>query len=128
MSGIRLDKWLWAARFFKTRGLARDAIDGGKIRIEGVKAKPSKVITPGLRIEISKGHTIMIVDVLDVRGDRRSAAEAQKLYEETTDSRTKRESERDLRSFSRAGFQPADHRPNKLERRQMTKFKGVFND
>ena len=128
MSGIRLDKWLWAARFFKTRGLARDAIDGGKIRIEGVKAKPSKVITPGLRIEISKGQTIMVVDVLDARGDRRSAAEAQKLYEETAESRVKRESERDLRNFSRAGFQPADHRPNKLERRQMTKFKGVFND
>ena len=128
MSGIRLDKWLWAARFFKTRGLARDAIDGGKIRIEGVKAKPSKVITPGLRIEISKGQTIMVVDVLDARGDRRSAAEAQKLYEETAESRVKRESERDLRNFSRAGFQPADHRPNKLERRHMTKFKGVFND
>ena len=128
MSGIRLDKWLWAARFFKTRGLARDAIDGGKIRIEGVKAKPSKIITPDLRIEISKGQTTIVVDVLDVRGDRRSALEAQTLYAETADSRSKRESDRVLRNFSSAGFQPADHRPNKIERRQMTRFKSIFND
>lgn len=128
MSGVRLDKWLWAARFFKTRGIARDAIDGGKIRVDGVKAKPSKAVTVGLQIEISKGQTVLIVDVMDVRGDRGSATKAQTLYEETTDSRLKRESKRDLRKFSHAGFQPPDHRPNKQERRQMTKFKGIPND
>ena len=128
MSGVRLDKWLWAARFFKTRGLARDAVDGGKIHIDGVKAKPSKIITPGLEIEISRGQVDMVVIVRNVREDRRPASEAQLLYEETADSIKKRETERDLNRFSREGFQPADHRPNKRERRQMTKLKGIFDD
>ena len=128
MSGVRLDKWLWAARFFKTRGLARDAVDGGKIHIDGVKAKPSKIITPGVEIEISRGQVDMVVIVRNVREDRRPASEAQLLYEETAESIKKRETERDLNRFSREGFQPADHRPNKRERRQMTKLKGIFND
>lgn len=128
MSGVRLDKWLWAARFFKTRGLARDAVDGGKIHIDGVKAKPSKIITPGLEIEISRGQMDMVVIVRNVREDRRPASEAQLLYEETAESIKKRETERDLNRFSREGFQPADRRPNKRERRQMTKLKGIFND
>lgn len=128
MSGVRLDKWLWAARFFKTRGLARDAIDGGKIRIDGVKAKPSKVVTPGLQIEISKGQVVMVVDVVDVREDRRPASEACLLYAETADSIKAREAESDIRKFARQGFQPTDHRPNKRERRQLTKFKGIFDD
>ncbi len=121
MSGVRLDKWLWAARFFKTRGLARDAIDGGKIRIDGVKAKPSKVVMPGLQIEISKGQMVMVVDVVDVREDRRPASEAALLYAETPDSIKAREAEADIRKFARQGFQPTDHRPNKRERRQLTK-------
>jgi len=128
MSGVRLDKWLWAARFFKTRGLARDAVDGGKIHIDGVKAKPSKIITPGLEIEISRGQVDIVVIVRNVREDRRPASEAQLLYEETAESIKKRETKRDLNRFSREGFQPADHRPNKRERRQMTKLKGIFND
>ena len=128
MSGVRLDKWLWAARFFKTRGLARDAVDGGKIHIDGVKAKPSKMVIPGLEIEISRGQTEMIVKVIDIREDRRPAVEAQQLYEETPESIKKRETDRDLNRFSRAGFQPADHRPSKRERRQMTKLKGIFHD
>jgi len=128
MSGVRLDKWLWAARFFKTRRLARDAVDGGKIHIDGVKAKPSKIITPGLEIEISRGQVDIVVIVRNVREDRRPASEAQLLYEETAESIKRRETERDLNRFSREGFQPADHRPNKRERRQMTKLKGIFND
>ncbi len=128
MSGVRLDKWLWAARFFKTRGLAREAIDGGKIRIDGVKAKPSKVVMPGLQIEISKGQMVMVVDVVDVREDRRPASEAALLYAETPDSIKAREAEADIRKFARQGFQPTDHRPNKRERRQLTKLKGIFDD
>jgi ribosome-associated heat shock protein Hsp15 len=124
-SGVRLDKWLWAARFFKTRGLARDAIDGGKIRINGVKAKPSKSVLPGQVMNISRGQTEFVVEVLAVREDRRPAAEAALLYQETEASRTKRETEQDLRRYERAGFQPTDHRPNKRERRQITRLKGV---
>ena len=128
MSGVRLDKWLWAARFFKTRGLARDAIDGGKIHLDGVKAKPSKMVVTGLEIEISRGRSSMVINVLDVREDRRPAVEAQLLYQETSESIKRREAERDLFRYSRAGFQPVDHRPNKKERRQITKLKGTSND
>jgi ribosome-associated heat shock protein Hsp15 len=128
MSGVRLDKWLWAARFFKTRGLAREAIDGGKIRIDGVKAKPSKLVIPGLQIEISKAQVVMVVDVVDVREDRRPASEACLLYSETPESIKARETESEIRKFARQGFQPNEHRPNKRERRQLNKLKGIFND
>ena len=87
--------------FFQNTGLARDAVDGGKIHIDGVKAKPSKIITPGLEIEISRGQVDIVVIVRNVREDRRPASEAQLLYEETAESIKKRETERDLNRFSR---------------------------
>lgn len=123
MSGVRLDKWLWAARFFKTRGLARDAIDGGKIRIGGVKAKPAKDVTEGMEIVISRHSEEITVVVQGVREDRRPAQEAQQLYSETEASRAKREQMTDAMRAARAGFVPADHRPNKRERRQMSRLK-----
>ncbi len=123
MSGVRLDKWLWAARFFKTRGLARDAIDGGKIRIGGVKAKPAKDVTEGMEIVISRHSEEITVVVQGVREDRRPAQEAQQLYAETEASRAKREQMTDAIRAARAGFVPADHRPNKRERRQMSRLK-----
>jgi ribosome-associated heat shock protein Hsp15 len=123
MSGVRLDKWLWAARFFKTRGLARDAIDGGKIRIGGVKAKPAKDVTEGMEIVISRHSEEITVVVQGVREDRRPAQEAQQLYTETEASRAKREQMTDAMRAARAGFVPADHRPNKRERRQMSRLK-----
>jgi ribosome-associated heat shock protein Hsp15 len=123
MSGVRLDKWLWAARFFKTRGLARDAIDGGKIRIGGVKAKPAKDVTEGMEIVISRHSEEITVVVQGVREDRRPAQEAQQLYSETEASRAKREQMTDAIRAARAGFVPADHRPNKRERRQMSRLK-----
>ena len=123
MSGVRLDKWLWAARFFKTRGLARDAIDGGKIPIGGVKAKPAKDVTEGMEILISRHSEEITVVVQGVREDRRPAQEAQQLYAETEASRAKREQMTDAMRAARAGFVPADHRPNKRERRQMSRLK-----
>ena len=123
MSGVRLYKWLWAARFFKTRGLARDAIDGGKIRIGGVKAKPAKDVTEGMEIVISRHSEEITVVVQGVREDRRPAQEAQQLYAETEASRAKREQMTDAMRAARAGFVPADHRPNKRERRQMSLLK-----
>ena len=123
MSGVRLDKWLWAARFFKTRGLARDAIDGGKIRTGGDKAKPAKDVTEGMEIVISRHSEEITVVVQGVREDRRPAQEAQQLYAETEASRAKREQMTDAIRAARAGFVPADHRPNKRERRQMSRLK-----
>jgi len=74
---------------------------------------------------LSRGQTEMTIVVLAVREDRRPAAEAALLYQETEASRSKREAEQDLRRYERAGFQPTDHRPNKRERRQLTRFKGA---
>ncbi|MDB9862949.1 S4 domain-containing protein [Litorivicinus sp.] len=124
MSGVRLDKWLWAARFFKTRGLARSAIDGGKIRIEGNKAKPSKLVTTGLLIKVSRGQTEIEVEILGVREDRRPATEAAWLYQETNESCKKREAESDMRRFALKGFQPSDQRPSKHARKELNKLKG----
>ena len=126
MNGVRLDKWLWAARFFKTRGLAREAINGGKIYVDGIKGKPSKLVIPGLLIQVSRGQEIITAKVLGVREDRRPAKEAVLLYQETSDSILKRSAEQDIRRFAIQGFQPKDHRPNKRERRQITKLKGIF--
>ncbi|MGA1207000.1 MAG: RNA-binding protein [Gammaproteobacteria bacterium] len=123
MSGVRLDKWLWAARFFKTRGLAREAIDGGKIRISGVKAKPAKEVTEGMEIVISRHSEEITVVVNAVREDRRPAQEAQMLYAETEASKTKRLAQSEAFRAARAGFVPADHRPNKRERRQISRLK-----
>lgn len=123
MSGVRLDKWLWAARFYKTRALAREAIDGGKIRISGVKAKPAKEVAEGMEIVISRHSEEITVVVQAVREDRRPAREAQLLYAETEESQHKRLAVSDALRAARAGFVPADHRPNKRERRQINRLK-----
>ena len=90
MSGVRLDKWLWAARFFKTRAKAKDAIDGGKIRLGGHRCKPSKEVVPGDTLNITQGFDEKIVIVQQASEKRGSATIAQSLYEETAESEEKR--------------------------------------
>lgn len=126
MTGIRLDKWLWAARFFKTRRLARDAIVGGKIHINGVKAKPSKEVIPGLIIKISRGQIDLTIQVIKLSENRRPAKEAVLLYLETQESITNRTIDGDNRKYAHEGFKPSHQRPNKRERRQLSRLKGIF--
>lgn len=120
---VRIDKWLWAARFFKTRSLAKQALEGGKVQCDGQKVKPSKDITTGLTLTIRQGYDDKVVLVKALSDKRRGAPEAQLLYEETAESIAKREERAAQRKAGGlAGQIVSDHRPNKKERRQIHRF------
>ena len=119
---VRLDKWLWAARFYKTRAIAKQAIDGGKVQCEGARSKPSKEITIGTVINLRQGFDEKIVVVTGLSEKRRSAPEAQALYEETKESIAKRELFAEQRK-SQPTHWPSPTRPNKKQRRMIHRFK-----
>jgi ribosome-associated heat shock protein Hsp15 len=110
---VRLDKWLWAARFFKTRGLAQQAVRGGKVEINGDKPKPSRLVRIGDKLCISKGELLFEVGVLEVGEKRVSAALASQMYRETDDSLARRET---LRAQRQQGGERGG-RPDKHQRR-----------
>lgn len=120
---IRIDKWLWAARFFKTRSLAKQALDGGKIQVDGQKAKASREISPGAMLTVRQGYDDKTVEVLAVSDQRRGAPEAQKLYCETADSIALRERRTAERKAGLGAFIASEHRPTKKERRQIHRFR-----
>ena len=91
MDSVRLDKWLWAARFFKTRGLAKKAIEGGKVHYNGARAKTSKTVEVGAIIRVPQGWDILEVEVIALSDQRRGAPEARALYRETEESVARRE-------------------------------------
>ncbi len=119
---IRLDKWLWAARFFKTRSLANDAISSGKVRLNQRTAKPAKEIQVGdeLSVRTDFGERTIIVRILSKQ--RRSASEAALLYEETPESIQKREQEAELRRAQGGPRSPGSGRPTKRDRRAIHQF------
>jgi ribosome-associated heat shock protein Hsp15 len=120
---MRLDKWLWAARFFKTRQLAIDAINGGKVHLNGQRVKPGKDIASGVHLTISKDQYAWDITVVALSKQRRPAAEAERLYEEDADSQARRLALLEQRREDReAGLQP-DQRPNKRDRRLIHRFK-----
>lgn len=119
---VRLDKWLWAARFYKTRSLCKDAIDGGKVSYNGSKGKASRNVEVGALIGIRLGWDERVVEIKAISGQRRGAPEAQLLYEETPESIEKRE-RRALENKSFGGRIMADHKPNKKERRDIKQLK-----
>ena len=121
---VRIDKWLWAARFFKTRSVASDAIAKNRIRIGGQRIKPSRLVLVGDEITIEKPPYEFHVKVLGLNDQRRPAVEAQTLYEETEDSTIARQALREqIRgdSIARAGL-AGDGRPSKKQRRQIIRF------
>ena len=120
---LRLDKWLWAARFFKTRGLAKAAIEGGKVHLGGQRVKVSKEISVGDTLQIRQGWDEKVVLIKSLSGQRRGAPEAQLLYEETADSRAKREAEAEARKAAGGMIDRPAHRPTKKQRRQIHRFK-----
>lgn len=120
---VRLDKWLWAARFFKTRRLAKAAIEGGKVHCAGQRVKVAKELSVGEELIIRQGFDKKEVRVLALSEQRRGAAEAALLYEETETSQAAREQRAAERKAGSAGFQPSDHKPSKKERQQMRRFK-----
>ncbi len=123
MESVRIDSWLWAARFFKTRTLAKTAIEGGKVHIDGNRTKPSKAVQPGQTVTITKGTEHFEVIVQGLSSKRGPASVAQTLYEETPASVAKREMHSEQRKLARAAAAAPDHKPSKKERRDIQRFK-----
>lgn len=120
---MRLDRWLWAARFFKTRAQAKTAIEGGKVQVDGARPKVAKEIAPGCTVRIRKGSFEQIVVVTDLRAQRGSATIAATLYEETPASIEAREQARALRQMQRAGLRVPEQRPTREGRRALAELK-----
>ena len=119
---VRIDKWLWAARFFKTRGLARDAIKGGKVELNGTRVKPGRTLSAGDQLTVRRGDDIYEITVRDL-GDRRlSAVLAQEKYEEDSGGRARRESAAEQRKLDYQARADRQRRPDKRQRRQIVRF------
>jgi ribosome-associated heat shock protein Hsp15 len=113
---MRIDKWLWTARLFKTRGLAAEAVKGGRVHVNGVAAKPSREVVPGDQLEIAIGSSRRTVIVRGAAVRRVSASEAAALYEETEESIAERRRQSELRRL--AGPLDLGGRPTKRDRRR----------
>ncbi|RUO41677.1 heat-shock protein [Pseudidiomarina aestuarii] len=120
---VRIDKWLWAARFCKTRSVARQLVQSGKVQVDGQRCKPSKTVTVGQTVRCPRGHDIYDVVIRALSEHRLSAPLAQELYEETPESIARREKEAELRRVNALYNPHPDHKPDKKERRQLIKFK-----
>ncbi len=119
---LRLDKWLWSARFFKTRSLAATAIDGGKVRLNAQQVKPAKEVKRGDRIDISSGELLWTVLVEGINELRRPASEARLLYTETPESLAKRQHVFELNKLAPAPGSDLRGRPTKKAGRQIRRF------
>ena len=120
---VRIDKWLWAARFCKTRSIARELVQSGKVQYNKQRSKPSKVVELGASIVVPAGFDLKTVIVKEVNGQRRGAALAQLMYEETPESIALREKNAAARRLSVFHSPRPDARPDKKQRRQIIKFK-----
>ncbi len=121
LDSVRLDKWLWAARFFKTRQLAVEAISGGHVHINGDRVKPSRAVRPGDELRITKGHDTWLITVLGLNDKRRPAKEATLLYQEDDHQRAQREQQTEMRKLH--GVNIPTRKPDKRERRKLESFK-----
>ena len=120
---LRLDKWLWAARFFKTRSLAKAAVEGGKVQLGGQRVKVSREISAGDILQIRQGWDERVVVVKALSEQRRGAPDAQLLYEETAESIAKREEAAAARKAAGGMIDRPAQRPDKRQRRQIHRFK-----
>lgn len=120
---IRLDKWLWAARFYKTRSVARDMINGGKVHYNGQRAKASKIVELGALLTIRQGDVSKQVTIEQLSDQRRGAPIAATLYQETDESIKKRDEYAVLRKLSLQNAPHPDKKPNKKQRRELIQAK-----
>ncbi len=121
-AAVRLDKWLWAARFYKTRALAVEAINGGHVHLNGHRVKPSRKVEAGDALRIRKGEDVFQIEIRDVSDKRGPATRARQLYEETPRSIEARERQRaERRVLAAAAGRPAK-RPDKRARRRIIRF------
>lgn len=125
---VRIDKWLWAARFFKTRTLAKEAVEGGKVQYNGQRCKPGKTIDVGAELSIRQGWIDKVVVVSAVSDRRQNATLAQTLYDETEESRIEREKKLAERRAERESQPVPFRRPNKRDRRLIHRFKDNQNE
>ncbi|MEW5249159.1 RNA-binding S4 domain-containing protein [Microbulbifer discodermiae] len=120
MDKVRIDKWLWAARFYKTRSIAKQAIDGGKVQADGQRVKASREIVPGVTLILRQGWDQVEVEVVALSDQRRGAEVARTLYRETEASVARRAQARAERQASNTGIR--SEKPNKKQRRQIHRF------
>ena len=120
---VRLDKWLWAARFYKTRSVARDMVQSGKVSYNNQRSKPSKLVETGAIITLRQGSDVKEVTILQLSDQRRGAPIAQTLYEETATSIAKRRQNAELRSLHALDNPHPETRPDKKQRREIIQFK-----
>ena len=128
LTRVRLDKWLWAARFFKTRSLAKQAIEGGKVHCNGARCKSSREIEVGFTLEIRQGWEEKVIIVQALSEQRRGAPEAALLYEETPESIAKRQMNATQRKAQNAMNPAVSGRPTKQDRRRISRFKQQYLD
>jgi ribosome-associated heat shock protein Hsp15 len=120
---VRLDKWLWAARFFKTRAIARNAVQSGKVQYNNQRSKPGKVVELGAMLSIPTGYDVRDVEVIELCDKRRAAPVAQKMYKETPASMLKRQQNAEARKANAFHNPHPDQRPDKKQRRDLIRFK-----
>jgi len=125
---VRIDKWLWAARFFKTRSAATDAVQGGRVHVNGVRVKPAKDVVVADVIELTVGQTPWTVVVRALADKRGSATVAATLYDETPESRAERQRRADDRRFARPVGADLGARPTKRDRRRIEELRGRHDD
>lgn len=121
---IRIDKWLWAARFFKTRSLAAQAVDGGRVRLNGARVKPAKEVKPGDEVAVHIGEVEWLVDIRALSGRRGPAEAARQLYEEREESRARRQVAIAARKALPEPAFGLRGRPTKRDRRMLKRFTG----
>ena len=122
-SAVRLDKWLWAARFYKSRALARAMIEGGKVHYNGQRSKPGKVVEVGAKLKLWQGDEEKEVVVLQLTAQRRGASDAQQLYRETEESAAKRAKNAEARRLNALYAPHPETRPDKKQRRDLLRLK-----
>lgn len=123
LTEVRADVWLWAARMYKTRSLSKQAIEGGKVDVNGGGCKPSKALHVGDRVRLTRGEERLELEILALAEQRGPASVAQTLYRETEASRLAREEARERRRLSGEGLNRPPTRPNKQERRELRRLK-----
>lgn len=121
---VRIDKWLWAARFFKTRGLAADAVAGGKVELNSTRPKPAKTVRVGDQVRVRLGPFEHIVTVRGLSERRGPAADAAKLYEEDPAGKARRETLAEQHRIAAQAFSYGEGKPSKKERRAIEKIRG----
>jgi ribosome-associated heat shock protein Hsp15 len=124
---VRLDKWLWAARFFKTRSIAREAVSGGKVQLNGNRAKPGRTLSIGDELRIQRGEEEFLITVVELSGSRGPAAVARSLYEESEENRVIREKLAEDRKLERELNASRERRPDKRQRRDLIRFRNRYD-